>query len=200
MIVPKPDGSGAPALGEPLAVEFGNTLYAVRGTRGGIHDALTTPQSLAAWLGEHEDAFPEGVAHAALVGLRPEDAPRFRELRDAVRDIARALVNGDTPGKPALAVVNEAAAAAPRVPRLVIAPDGTPTALDVTNPHPLAALSTLAAEAIAYFGGEDRDRLRVCGGPGCVLFYVQNHPRRGWCSAGCGNRARVARYHERHKV
>ncbi|WP_436775804.1 CGNR zinc finger domain-containing protein [Yinghuangia sp. YIM S09857] len=199
MIIPKAEGSGAPALGEPLAVEFGNTYFAVRGTRGGIHDALVTPESLAAWLTEHADAFPAGVADAALAGLRPADVPRFAALRDAIRSLSRALVDGETPDDAAIAVVNEAAAAAPRVPRLAVRGDGGLVAYDVADPHPLAALSALAAAAIDMFGGEDRALLRSCGGPGCVLFYVKNHPRRGWCSAGCGNRARVARYHERHK-
>ncbi|WTX00399.1 ABATE domain-containing protein [Streptomycetaceae bacterium NBC_01309] len=200
MIIPKAEGSGAPALGEPLAVEFGNTRFAVRGTRGGVHDALTIPESLAAWLTEHADAFPDGVAEAALAGLRPADAPRFAALRDAIRTVSRALVDGEAPDEAAIAAINASAAAAPRVPRLTLGGDGGLVAVDVANPHPLAALSTLAASAIALFGGGDRELLRSCDGPGCVLFYVKNHPRRGWCSAGCGNRARVARYHERHKA
>lgn len=199
LITPKAEGSGAPALGEPLALEFGNTRYAVRGTRGGVRDALDTPEGLAAWLTEHADAFPDGVAAAALAGLRPADAPAFTALRDAIRAISRALVDGVPPDDASLAVVNDCAAAAPRVPRLTLGPGGGLTAVDVANPHPLAALSTLAAAAIDLFGGPDHRLLRACGGPGCVLFYVKNHPRRGWCSAGCGNRARVARYHERHK-
>lgn len=199
MIIPKAEGSGAPALGEPLAVEFGNTRHAVRGTRGGVHDALVTPESLAAWLTEHADEFPDGVAEAALVGLRRDDVSRFAALRDAIRTVSRALVDGEAPDAAAIATINESAAAAPRVPRLTVGGDGELVALDVANPHPLAALSTLAAAAIELFGGTDRGLLRSCGGPGCVLFYLKNHPRRGWCSPGCGNRARVARYHERHK-
>ncbi|MEU8132840.1 CGNR zinc finger domain-containing protein [Streptodolium elevatio] len=199
MIIPKAEGSGAPALGEPLAVEFGNTRFAVRGTRGGVHDALAAPESLAAWLTEHADAFPDGVADAALAGLRPADLPRYAALRDAIRTVSRALVDGATPDAAAIASINESAAAAPRVPRLSMGADGILIAVDVADPHPLAALSALAASAIDLFGGGDRESLRSCAGPGCVLFYVKNHPRRGWCSAGCGNRARVARYHERHK-
>ncbi|MFI6847287.1 CGNR zinc finger domain-containing protein [Kitasatospora sp. NPDC050467] len=34
-------------------------------------------------------------------------------------------------------------------------------------------------------------------GPGCVLYFVKKHPRREWCSAGCGTRARAARHYER---
>ncbi|MCF2532581.1 CGNR zinc finger domain-containing protein [Yinghuangia soli] len=198
-IVPAPGGSGAPALGEPLPVEFGNTRYAVRGTRGGVHDALDTPETLTAWIAEHEAEFPEGVASAALGGLRPGDLPRFVALRDAIRTVSRNAADGTEPDPAAIATINQAAGAAPRIPRLRLEPDGTLTAIKCADAHPLAALSTLAADAIMLFGSAERDLLRACGGPGCVLFYVQNHPRRGWCSAGCGNRARVARHHERHK-
>jgi predicted RNA-binding Zn ribbon-like protein len=31
------------------------------------------------------------------------------------------------------------------------------------------------------------------------LYFVKRHPRREWCSAGCGNRARVARHYHRHR-
>ncbi|MDI2127308.1 CGNR zinc finger domain-containing protein [Yinghuangia seranimata] len=198
-ITPAATGSGAPALGEPLAVEYGNTWHAVRGTRGGLHDALATPETLAAWLVEHGGRFPEGVADAALAGLRAEDLPRWTALRDAIRTVEQAVVTGTAPDADALATVNTAAAAAPRVPRLVLDADGRLTAVEVADPHPHAALAALAASAIDVFGGPQAAALRACEGPGCVLFYVRNHPRRGWCSPGCGNRARVARYHERHK-
>ncbi|WP_317183827.1 CGNR zinc finger domain-containing protein [Intrasporangium sp.] len=39
--------------------------------------------------------------------------------------------------------------------------------------------------------------MRACYGPGCVLYFVREHTRREWCSAGCGNRARVARHYHR---
>lgn len=48
------------------------------------------------------------------------------------------------------------------------------------------------------FAGPDQERLKACLAPGCVLYFMQNHPRREWCSAGCGNRARVARHYRRH--
>ncbi|MEU8629990.1 CGNR zinc finger domain-containing protein [Streptomyces sp. NPDC048669] len=44
-----------------------------------------------------------------------------------------------------------------------------------------------------------RDALRACRAPGCILFFVQSGPARQWCSSGCGNRVRVARYASRRK-
>ncbi|MGW3040938.1 CGNR zinc finger domain-containing protein [Kitasatospora sp. NPDC001159] len=41
--------------------------------------------------------------------------------------------------------------------------------------------------------------LRACHGPGCVQFFVKDHPRREWCGPGCGNRARAARHYHRQR-
>ncbi|GAA2507323.1 hypothetical protein GCM10023100_41830 [Actinocorallia cavernae] len=42
--------------------------------------------------------------------------------------------------------------------------------------------------------GGERERLRE-------VYDLPAHPRRRWCSpARCGNRARVARYYQRHSV
>lgn len=60
-----------------------------------------------------------------------------------------------------------------------------------------AALAAIARSAIGVFGGPRRADLRACQGPGCVLHFVKDHPRREWCSAGCGNRARVSRHYYR---
>ncbi|MEU8508838.1 CGNR zinc finger domain-containing protein, partial [Streptomyces brevispora] len=48
--------------------------------------------------------------------------------------------------------------------------------------------------------GEQRDALRACRAPGCILFFVQSGPARQWCSSGCGNRVRVARHANRAKI
>jgi predicted RNA-binding Zn ribbon-like protein len=59
-------------------------------------------------------------------------------------------------------------------------------------------LGTIATQAVELFGqGDDLD-LRACLGPGCVLYFIKDHPRREWCSTGCGNRARAARHYARH--
>ncbi|MDR6317410.1 putative RNA-binding Zn ribbon-like protein [Actinoplanes couchii] len=57
----------------------------------------------------------------------------------------------------------------------------------------------MADEAIALFTGAARDDLRACPGPGCVLHFVRDSPRREWCSPGCGNRARAARHYARSR-
>ncbi|MFG2006366.1 CGNR zinc finger domain-containing protein [Spirillospora sp. NPDC048911] len=209
----------APALGEPLGIEFGNTRYAVRGD---VHEGLDRPGRLAGWLRAHAAAFDDGLAEAAVRDLAEADLGRFVALRDAIRALARQAVNGAVPPARALeessagasaessagafaessvgplAVVNAAAAGAPRWPRLALVP---PMVVEETAaPAVDAALAAIARSAIEILGGPHRAELRACGGPGCVLFFVKQHPRREWCSPGCGNRARVSRHYERHRA
>ncbi|WP_067485692.1 CGNR zinc finger domain-containing protein [Actinomadura hibisca] len=186
----------APALGEPLAVEFGNTRHTVRGD---LREGLATTAMLAAWLRAHAGDFPGELAFSAARALGDGDLFRFVRLRDAVRALARALVNDAPPPAIPLATLNEAAATAPSWPRLSWA--AVPLVQEVTAaPPPDAALSVIAASAVHVLGGPQRSALRACGGPGCVLFFVRRHPRRAWCSPGCGNRARVSRHYERHRA
>jgi predicted RNA-binding Zn ribbon-like protein len=58
-------------------------------------------------------------------------------------------------------------------------------------------ISSIAADAIDLITGPSRHQLRACGAPGCVLVFLKQHPRREWCSAACGNRARQARHYRR---
>ncbi|MBB4676851.1 hypothetical protein HNR67_002969 [Crossiella cryophila] len=54
-----------------------------------------------------------------------------------------------------------------------------------------------ARAAIEFLGSGERFGLRVCRGPRCVKYYLLAHPRQGWCSPACGNRARVSRHYHR---
>jgi predicted RNA-binding Zn ribbon-like protein len=60
-------------------------------------------------------------------------------------------------------------------------------------------LNLVALEASEVLAQQAPHELKACGGPGCVLYFVRDHPRREWCSEGCGNRARVARHYRRTK-
>ncbi|MCB0944909.1 MAG: CGNR zinc finger domain-containing protein, partial [Mycobacterium sp.] len=51
--------------------------------------------------------------------------------------------------------------------------------------------------AVELLTGPAAVRLRACNAPGCVLYFVKTHPRREWCSEGCGNRVRAARHYQR---
>ncbi|GAB2893272.1 hypothetical protein GCM10027074_71620 [Streptomyces deserti] len=59
--------------------------------------------------------------------------------------------------------------------------------------------AALAQAAIAFLASPDRERLRACHAPRCARYFLKEHPRQEWCEPSCGNRARVARHHERHR-
>jgi predicted RNA-binding Zn ribbon-like protein len=180
---------------EPVPVRLMNTIWA---DRHGVHDALTTTENLHTWL--------TAVAPEDRPAPKSADLSLFRTLRDALRRLA-ALVTDDT--RPAaasattdvnkaIADVNKAARQAPTWPQLDYE-DGELVASEAGRATPgLRALSSIAKQSIELLTGEDRPRLRACYGPGCVLYFVKDHPRREWCSNACGNRARAARHYQRH--
>src|ERR671918_444350 len=61
-------------------------------------------------------------------------------------------------------------------------------------------LGAIAADTLDLVTGPRRNELRLCGAPGCVLIFEKDHPRRAWCSAACGNRARQARHYRRTRA
>ncbi|MFJ2647339.1 CGNR zinc finger domain-containing protein [Streptomyces sp. NPDC087420] len=204
-----PPGAPPAPLGEPLPVELMNTLWA---DREGVYDALVDAGDLARWLRAVEARFSPRLeldgaeAGAASDSGRPP-VERFRELRDALRRLA-AVATGDTrPAAaspvpdlaPAVAAVNRACAYAPTWSQLAWNEDEPPARADGSSYSPEArALSRIAEESVQLFTGPDVAELRACHAPGCVRYFVRAHPRREWCSAGCGNRARVARHYRRH--
>jgi predicted RNA-binding Zn ribbon-like protein len=201
----------APLLGEPLPVEFMNTVWA---DRSGIHDALSTTTDVLAWI---RAIGPVPAPHDAHPDRWPQDAPAdevagvaatLRTLRDALRRLAaeqtadprRRAASAIDDVDRAVEVVNRAAAAAPHWSQLE---------WSATDPSRLTRSETgvgagiaaaIAEQAIDLFAGESRHELRACLAPRCVLYFVRQHPRREWCSTACGNRARTARHYQRHRT
>ncbi|MEV8437963.1 ABATE domain-containing protein [Actinosynnema sp. NPDC051121] len=197
----------APLLGEPLPVELMNTVWA---DRDGVHDALRDRDGTRAWL--HAVAARADLAPADLDALTAPDLDHLRGrlvgLRDAVRRLACEATGDPRPSaasdvrdrEAAVAVLNGAAAATPRWSALSWPPGQAPSRHSRTGgPAVSAAVSALAEDAIALFTGDSRRLLRACLAPNCVLYFLKDHPRREWCSAGCGNRARSARHYQRHR-
>ncbi|MGW2372193.1 MULTISPECIES: CGNR zinc finger domain-containing protein [Kitasatospora] len=186
--------SKAPAgSAPPLAVAFANTLVA---TRGKVRDTLAAPEDLTAWLTPDT---PDAAGTAPGAALGEADLTAFRALRDAIRAVLRAFVDGEPAPADEVERINEASAAAPRWPVLVA--DGAGYAVTRrTDRAPVpAALGALAHDAAALLTGPLAADLRACHGPGCVQFFVKDHPRREWCGPGCGNRARAARHYHRQR-
>ncbi|MCP2200268.1 CGNR zinc finger domain-containing protein [Lentzea flava] len=172
---------------EPRPVLLMNTIWA---NRSQVHDDLTTVRGLRDFLGVPADE---------------DDLTAFRALRQALRDLAGVLTE-DTRAiarnrdlERAVAEVNRAARSARQWPQLAVS-DGE-LLRDNASEGPLArqALAAIAAEAVELFTGDNRVLLRACYAPGCVLYFVKDHPRREWCSPACGNRVRAARHYRRNR-
>lgn len=204
---------GVPLLGEPLPVELMNTVWA---DRDGLHDALADADGLTRWLRAVAPRFePALTFDESATDSGPSPQPplvhRYQRLRDALRRLAAVATEDSRPAaasaQPDLATaveaVNRACAWAPEWSRMEWPDGGTPFRARATAPaHAAAAvaLSRIAEQAVQLFTGPDREAVRACGAPGCVLYFVRAHPRREWCSLNCGNRARVARHYQRHHV
>ncbi|MFB9391534.1 ABATE domain-containing protein [Streptomyces coeruleoprunus] len=177
--------------------------------QGGVADDLVDPDGLTRWVHAHAAALPAGelpftADDAALAAVR--------DLRAAVRALFARAVPGEPsradarhlmPVEEALRRLNAAAAAVPVVPHLTWPPGDGPAAghraAAAGAPAAAALTAALAHAAIAVLAGPDRTRLRACHAPRCVRYFLKDHPRQEWCSPSCGNRARVARHHDRHR-
>lgn len=70
-------------------------------------------------------------------------------------------------------------------------------ATDATGQPLLEGLLALAV--LDFLTGPLAPRLRSCQAPRCVRYFVQGHGRQHWCKTSCGNRARAARFAQRHR-
>ena len=182
---------------EPKPVRLMNTIWA---DRAGVHDDLRTTSDLADWLAAIS-------ATDRPVRVTREDVARARRLRDALRRIA-AVCTDDVRVAAASAVedvdiaiaeINSLVAACPPTPRLALVEGRFVEDTATAGPPVTRALTAVAGEAIELFTGVGSPQLRACQAPGCVLYFLQDHPRREWCSTACGNRARAARHYRRHR-
>jgi predicted RNA-binding Zn ribbon-like protein len=188
-------------------VELMNTVWA---DRHGVHDALADLDDTRAWLhavSDRLDLLPPVELDASQPGAE-RLSRRLRRLRDALRRLAaEATVDPRSAAAPAtvdldtaVAVVNETAGAAPRWSALTWSPGTPPSRQTRTGGSAAdAAVSAIAEEAVHLFTDLGERLLRACLAPGCVLYFVKDHPRREWCSTACGNRARAARHYHRHR-
>ncbi|ORT56824.1 ABATE domain-containing protein [Streptomyces sp. CB03238] len=207
----------------PLALDLALTIR--HDGQGGVADDLERPDGLGRWVRELADALaavpvavPVAGAGTFSFDFAADSVPghdtlaAVRDLRAAVRALFARAVRGDPspadarhllPVDTALRRLNEAAAAAPAVPHPTWTDEAGPVA--VRRPvRPVSARDALGAalahDAIAFLAGPDRTRLRACHAPRCVRYFLKEHPRQEWCKPSCGNRARVARHHDRHRA
>lgn len=181
---------------EPTPVRLMNTIWT---DQHGVHDALTTTGDLRAWL--------RAVAPSEQFAPDSDDLSRFRKLRDALRRLAAHVTDDTRPAAAsptravdkAIADVNKAAGQAPTWPQLTFRDGELVTSAAGRATPTRRMLSSIANQSIELLTGEGQQLLRACNAPRCVLYFVKDHPRRVWCSNGCGNRARAARHYQRHR-
>ena len=177
-------------LGEPLAIDLANTVMVVR--EGDEVELLATRDDLRRWLEAQRPRLGD-------CGFAIRHLDEFRALRDAVRTLLTASVEGAAPPRQAREHLNAASLAAPIAPQLEQGNDGQLETIEqVRQGDPLAELlATLARSAMALLTGADRERLHVCRAPSCGMLYLG---QRRWCCAACGNRARAARHYRRTRT
>lgn len=174
-------------LGDHLAVDFANTVRLVAGERV---ELVATPDALQDWLG----LVGLGVATTVDERLRVD----FVELRDAALEVLHAAHSSrDLPDR-ATARVNAAVLAAGTC-RLLTPQSHTCRYASARGTTGLTnLLGRLAAAVVDLVARDDLANLAVCPAPLCGQFFHRARPNQRWCSAGCGNRARVDRH--RHRV
>jgi predicted RNA-binding Zn ribbon-like protein len=182
-------------LGEPLALDLVNTL--VPPTMGG--DLVATPERVVDWLRAEADRLPPDA-------LEPPDVTSLAALREALRALFEAALDGRAPFRVPLRMVSAASRAGARYLELEWTTGSGPR----TRARPerrgrngpgAALLAEIARSGIELLGGSDREKLRRCDGPGCPLLFVATNPQRHWCAPHlCGNRVRAARHYRRRRV
>lgn len=160
-----------PLLGEPSAIELANTWYGE-----GAHDFLADPEVARRWA-------------TCVLGEGLEiDVADLRALRGAVRRLIASQMSGSAFDPAATALVNAHAAHACAHLSLVIEGASASSRVGYRG----GAAARLATSCIEVLTGPDP--IRRCEGPGCTMFFVQDHGRRRFCHDGCSHRARQRRY------
>lgn len=157
-------------------------------------DHLVEPGDAAAWFAAH------GLVHLdAAAGWTAADLDRARGVRDALRDVVDAVVEGGRADPGSVELVNDALATHPTA-RLEL--DGA--AVRIGHRHSAAAvddaLAGIADVIVAELANGRPERFRICANDRCRWTFYDDSPtgRRRWCDMKtCGNRAKAARHRER---
>ncbi|CAM5339864.1 MULTISPECIES: CGNR zinc finger domain-containing protein [Streptomyces] len=183
-----------PLIGEPLAVDLVNTRPRLA---SGPVDLIGDVAGLRAWL-----ALEAGRIEEAVGPLGGDDLAELRRVREHIAAALYAARDGEPVPPEAVLGINRALAAAPLVRELVREGGEGLVLVPRREGAPGVRLAALFAEdAAALLAGPAGSRVRACGAEDCVMLFVPAHPGRRWCSAArCGNRARVARYYQRHRT
>ena len=187
-----PDGSDG-----QLALALVSTI--AHDGQGGVADFFADDTGVNTWVAER---FPQ------LPPRSSAQAERLRTLRFAARSAFAASVSPHPPSRvertqrmsddDAVTVLQAAINALNFGVAVTIDDHGVRRGLHTSAQDQTLVEGTLALSVVEFLTGPLASRLRSCQAPRCVRYFVQQHGRQQWCKASCGNRARVARFAERH--
>ncbi len=187
--------------GNHLALDFANTVVSPDGSG----DTFRRYDDLVAFLTAAGGATREETQRLrALAEAEPRSAARAlvraRELREVLRAVFGARAEGRALAPEWVEAVNAALAAGEG--REVLVPSGRGFRRRFVPRHegPESALVGIARAAAEVIEEGGRARVRRCGNPACVLFFLDTSRtgRRRWCSmAVCGNRMKAAAFARR---
>jgi predicted RNA-binding Zn ribbon-like protein len=123
-------------------------------------------------------------------------APEFEDLRSAIEELLEVSAGGGPLPAAAVRRLNEASERVPRT--IALDARGGVVERELSRSMSASALAEIARAAITLLGSADRDRVRRC--PSCGDRFLASRLDRRWCSAACGNRARVARHYARRRA
>jgi predicted RNA-binding Zn ribbon-like protein len=187
-----------------LALDFANTLDGRLDPTP--QEGLTSYGKLAAFAYQAGAASRETAERLIdLAGRRPLDASATLAKAIALREtIFRAMAEiaaGREPDPEDLAALNAALAEALPHGRVVPAAEGFTWCWEESPGALEQLLWPIAHSAMEILTGGELGRLRECAADDCGWLFIDTTRNRSrvWCSMkSCGNRAKVARYRERH--
>jgi predicted RNA-binding Zn ribbon-like protein len=172
---------------DPLAFRFdcGATWLNLLATRGRAFSGRPV-ERLA-----DVERFAEWLARCELSPVRPPeraDLERARLLRETLRPLALATVDGAPPPRDAV----EALAAFLAVHDDPVELAAGERLVRTPPPTPDAALARIARQAVDHLTGPERAELKVCPEHDCRGVFTDRSGRRRWCpSPACASRGRV---------
>lgn len=180
----------APGADDHVSLALVNSTVSLPGGRRA--DELSSPGEATDWLFGHA-LVPERTA------LLAHCQNQLTGLRESLRAVFAAHVEGDVPDPRALDGVNRALTTVPSAPLLRHDPRH---GLHRAPEHPVTqlvehAMAQIAEDAATLLTGESAGLIAHCAAQPCSRFMLRTHARRHWCCTRCGDRVRAARAYAR---
>ena len=178
-------------LGNNLAIDLVNTQVIQSGERV---DLLGVPADVKHWA--------QQVGSSLASEVSADDLAMVKTLREVLKNLFLAIVEGVTPAQDELVTVNR-----------YLEEHGTHQQLEINGEtgglrlianhnkeHLYSLLANVAYEGAQLLASSQVSNIKSCSNPECVLLFldISRTRRRRWCSMDiCGNRAKVARHYRK---